>query len=337
MKRPLFTIIIPCYNVDEYLKDSVTSIIYQTFSNWEMILVDDGSTDSTSLMINSFVMKDARIHAYFQTNKGVSAARNLGIRYATGKYVYFMDADDVVEHDALSFIASLLTNVSPDLIVFGYQKVNSENEIIRYRIPPYNKVCYTDKEIKQAFLLMENSELFNPPWNKMYKLSIINQQGIRFPKLSVGEDAVFNYRFFSHLKNVYLISKSLYAYKALRIGSATERQRYKVQVPEILIQEKKKAMQKLGLSTVFLYESDLIIMYYDLFKRILVEDSASKIRHSQINYFKKNLTIHHRIIHIIVRNSIRNNIKLFLICHTHLFTHILYIQKKIYQYKNSEK
>lgn len=147
MKEPLFSIVIPCYNVEKYLEGAIQSVLVQSFKDWEIILIDDGSKDSTATIIESYAKIDSRIHSYFQMNKGVSEARNLGIKYASGKYVYFFDADDIIDNGLLTYLANLLFEESPDLIVFGYRKVDSNKKVIRRRTPKENRLYKGDKAL----------------------------------------------------------------------------------------------------------------------------------------------------------------------------------------------
>ncbi|MFD1466069.1 glycosyltransferase family 2 protein [Lapidilactobacillus mulanensis] len=334
MEKPLFSIVVPCYNIEEYLIGSMESILSQPFKDWEVILVDDGSTDATGAMIKSFTEMDPRIHYYSQVNKGVSVARNIGIEHAIGEYIYFLDADDTISDRLLTQLSIEVAEEKPDLIVFGYDKIGPNLEILRRRIPKQNKL-YQDKDaIGDLFIFLENNELFNPPWNKLYRLNLLVQNNIKFPPLAVGEDAVFNYIFFRFLESAYVIAEPLYNYLTLREGSATENENF----PELsaftfLDDQKKQTMNQLGLNTSGVYETDLIVAYYNLFKKSFLRKDISRVLDIKITLFKEQVTSHYQLHDLILRISKKNNIKLFLLYHTHLFRIILVLQSILIKVK----
>ena len=96
MTEPLISIVIPVYNAEKYLRACLDSVLAQTYKNWEAICVNDGSSDNSAKILEEYAAKDARFHIINQQNSGVSTARNTGLRQTTGKYIYFMDADDIV-------------------------------------------------------------------------------------------------------------------------------------------------------------------------------------------------------------------------------------------------
>jgi len=327
MKKPLFSIVIPCYNVEKYLEGAIQSVLVQSFKDWEIILIDDGSKDSTATIIESYAKIDSRIHSYFQMNKGVSEARNLGIKYASGKYVYFFDADDIIDNGLLTYLANLLFEESPDLIVFGYRKVDSNKKVIRRRTPKENRLYKGDKALGNLLLALEDNELFNPPWNKLYKLDIIIQNKISFSALTLGEDAVFNYCFFRKLNTIYSVAKPLYTYVTMRNGSATKRQnKFQLLVFNTLNEQKKITMNKFGLNTDMVYETASIVACYDLMKRAFLQRDSLKSTVTNMKKIRKQSIVKYGFWGTILRCSIKNKIKLFLIYHIQLFKFILCLQ-----------
>ena len=114
MLRGCVSVIIPVYNVEKYLKDCINSILNQTYSNWEMILVDDGSVDNSGDICDKFSKNDSRIHVIHQTNKGVSFARNKGIEKANGEYLIFIDSDDWIENNMFEEMITAINNTKAD-------------------------------------------------------------------------------------------------------------------------------------------------------------------------------------------------------------------------------
>lgn len=115
----MISIIIPCYNISQYIGRTISSVLSQTDSDWEIIAVDDGSIDSTLSVLKEFAESDYRIRIYHQENKGVSAARNLGLKHAIGEWIYFLDGDDIIENQFVHKINSIEHNV--DIALFGFE------------------------------------------------------------------------------------------------------------------------------------------------------------------------------------------------------------------------
>ena len=137
----MISIIIPIYNVEDYLNKCIDSIIYQTYSDWELILVDDGSFDSSPAICDSYATCDSRIKVIHKINEGVSKARNIGIEIAQGEYIVFCDADDYVDPNYLKQF--LKNNKNADLVITGYY-FDTNNIVYSYKvftIGYYSIVC----------------------------------------------------------------------------------------------------------------------------------------------------------------------------------------------------
>ena len=116
--QALISVIIPVYNVEEYLRECIDSVLNQTFSDFEVILVNDGSTDSSGEICDEYVEKDERVTVIHQKNGGLSVARNIGLSEANGKYVYFLDSDDYISENALATLLNIAENDSSDIVFF---------------------------------------------------------------------------------------------------------------------------------------------------------------------------------------------------------------------------
>lgn len=169
------SIIVPIYNKEKYLEKCIKSILTQSHRNIEIILVDDGSTDG-SLRICKKYEKDKRVKIFHQENKGVSSARNVGLKNMTGERVIFVDADDYIKKDYVERISGY-----DDLVVSGYIINNIENIPEPLYNPSVNEI-----------LSRKNSKYIVVPYNKMFKTNIIQDNGIRFDEsMNFGEDACF--------------------------------------------------------------------------------------------------------------------------------------------------
>ena len=120
MKKNIITVIIPVYNSEKYLEKTIKSILEQTYNNYELILIDNGSTDNSAEICKKYQEKDKRVKFYIQSKKGVSNARNMGIEKATGEFICFVDSDDYIEKDMLNSYMDIYIKYKPDLIVSGF-------------------------------------------------------------------------------------------------------------------------------------------------------------------------------------------------------------------------
>ena len=130
MSLDLVSVITPCYNGSKYISETILSVISQTYSNWEMIIIDDGSTDDSANIINSYIATDPRIFLIQQDNKGSAAARNTGIKHAKGRYIALLDADDLWEPDFLKEQISFMQEKNTVCVYSSYKCINEKSEEI---------------------------------------------------------------------------------------------------------------------------------------------------------------------------------------------------------------
>lgn len=214
----MISIIIPVYNVEKYLNQCIESIISQTYTEWECILVNDGSKDNSGKICDSWAKKESRIYVIHQINQGVSAARNKGIKESKGEYIVFIDSDDWVEPNYLSdMLRGMFKNNNPDLVVTGNNHHITPERTISYKP---NKELYStlSNDITSDFI--KNIGLFYGPTSLLYKASIIKDYKIRFPEdYSLGEDLLFNFQYLSKVKYVLFIPIANYNYRIQEFGS----------------------------------------------------------------------------------------------------------------------
>lgn len=207
MKESLITVIVPSYNVEKYIKKCLESIINQTYQNLEIIVVNDGSSDDTLETIENITKLDKRINIINQENKGLSAARNIGIKKATGEYIILVDGDDSVEKN---FIASLVEGVkkeNSDIAVCGFNTVWKERTICEHSI---NKTISGEEAAIQLLTRQENLDIV--AWNKIYRRSIFVDNGILYPEGEIHEDNLTTYKIYAKARKVSYIKDPLYNY-----------------------------------------------------------------------------------------------------------------------------
>lgn len=209
MDKVKISIIIPVYNSEEFLDRCIQSVLDQEFSLYEVILVDDGSTDASPLLCDKYSSSDPRIITVHQENKGVSAARNAGLNIAQGEYVMFLDSDDVLLPYCLE---SMLDSLAEEDVVIGGYGV-FVNGVPRHEVKPLQTVTYKGHDYPKFFEnnITPNCELLDAPWAKLYKTKAI--EGIYFNEnLSYAEDKLFVFEVLSKCKSVLTVSNAVYGY-----------------------------------------------------------------------------------------------------------------------------
>lgn len=217
------SIIMPIYNVADALEKSIKSLLDQTYKDFELILVDDGSTDNSGLICDEFQKNDNRIVVIHQENVGAGFARNAGLDQATGEYIYFPDSDDYVETSLLEDNLEIALENQANMVVFGYyvEEMNSRGKIKVTRELPDLSVSRTKQDFRKSFRVFQNQDS-NVLWNKLYKHLYLIENNCRFTDMNVGEDALFNHLVYRDIESVYFNQKVYYHY-VIRNGSAMNR------------------------------------------------------------------------------------------------------------------
>jgi glycosyltransferase involved in cell wall biosynthesis len=206
MINDLVSIIMPVYNSEAYLLRSINSVLNQTYSKFELIIVNDGSTDNTEKIIRS--ISDSRVKAYTIKNGGPSKARNYGLQKASGEFVQFIDSDDYLENDAVEYLVERINKC--DIVITSYKTV-SKSEVNVVMIE--NEGYYSSEYIARNYLDLFKTQVIRHLWNKLYLKRIIDKNNLTFnEELRRGEGIVFNINYLKYVNNVYLSTKSIYNY-----------------------------------------------------------------------------------------------------------------------------
>lgn len=188
MSHPEVSVIIPIYNVEQYLVECCESILYQSFENFELILINDGSTDGSYEVARRIKEKDERVILLSQENKGQSAARNLGLQYAKGKYVLFVDSDDWVEKDCLRLLYENMEKYHSDISCCRSQFVSVDGKLSVSRVK--SLLCSEGTEILLDALSVKN--FTTSPWAKLYNKSFLDKYQLIFKEGIINEDTLFS-------------------------------------------------------------------------------------------------------------------------------------------------
>lgn len=202
----LVSIIVPAYNVENFLPKCVESLLSQTYSNLEIIIVDDGSTDKTGDIADQYALNFKNIRCIHKENGGLSDARNIGLIHAHGEYVLFFDSDDWVENNIIEDNLNIMIKYDADVVIWGYYAdfVNEKGEVIKTTCNNCKDIMYK-KNQNADFLLNENVlGLLGYAWNKMYSRKLLKKSKYTFQKgLSLVEDIVFNTPVLLSAKKIY--------------------------------------------------------------------------------------------------------------------------------------
>lgn len=207
----MISIIVPVYNCTDSIQKCINSIQSQVYSDWELILVDDGSTDNSGQLCDQFAANDSRIHVIHKANGGVSSARNAGLDAAQGEFILFCDSDDYTEPEWCSKLIAAAKNRLNAFPICNYFRNSSSGESINYA-----KQCNALDEtiVREDLFCLYQLELLGTPWNKIYRQDILSENHIRFrPNLSLGEDLIFNLDYIKFLADGFTyINEPLYHY-----------------------------------------------------------------------------------------------------------------------------
>ena len=210
-RKPTISVIIPVYNVEKYIRRCVESVLSQTFKDFELLLVDDGSPDHSGEICDEYAQKDPRVHVFHKSNGGASTARNCGLDHSQGDYISFVDADDYVEPTYLGDMLGAMTRCGADMVCCGaWFLERTDGRCHSLRITDRTKE-YTRNEALMEIYSMDSYGTWL--WNKLFKATIIRDNGISFHcELRHAEDSVFVNDCLMHCSKVVYISEKLYHY-----------------------------------------------------------------------------------------------------------------------------
>lgn len=223
IKRPLVSIIVPCFNVEKYVEECIDSVILQDYENWECILINDGSRDNTFDIIKNIELKESRIRVFTQENLGLSATRNKGIENANGEFLFFLDSDDILSHDAISTLVSSFQNndiICGIITSFTLSKRNDTRGLQLFH-PKEGAINFENSDFEVLRRTMETG-LTPVAQNRLYRKDFIEQHQLRFKSGILHEDELWFFETMLFAKNVKFINKETYFYRIDNQDSITK-------------------------------------------------------------------------------------------------------------------
>ena len=300
MEKDLISIVVPVYNVEKYIPRCIESILNQTYKNWEVIFINDGSKDNSLEVLKNYQKKDNRIKIIDKKNEGSGVARNIGIEKSEGKYLAFLDSDDWYEKDFLEKLYNNLKENNSDVsmcnprMTYDDRQKNKNINIYHFDRIELNK----NPEKILGILAMPVI------WNKLYKKEVVVSNGIRFPNYSFSEDVEFLYKVFLYVSKVSKVEEYLYNYyqrdnsETKKIKRESIEQVYKV-IENIESYVKNNFIDKLGVfqqyKIQFIYSVSQILLSKTnddkKLKRLINQNNNLMIRDIKIKNIIKNKKI----------------------------------------------
>lgn len=296
------SVIIPVYNAEKYLTKCLNSIVNQTYTNLEIILVNDGSKDNSLNICYEYKKKDDRIKVINNDNHGASYSRNCGISISTGEYIMFIDADDYIENNFIERLITCNEYETYDLFISCYTDFYDKNIFKEKKLIDENILTF---DLKKDYLNIV--KYLRTPWGKIYKLNIIKENNIKFPEDYItAEDQIFNFRYLKYIKKYRFLNECLYFYRHENKNSLSSSKSYeafisnikklkfeKVFLDEMNIENKEKimgddAVELIG-GYVFL-SNESIFNYFNYKKRLKLIKSILENKYDATND-KKNLIL----------------------------------------------
>ena len=215
-KEPLISVVLPTYNVAQYLQQCLESVAAQTYRNYEVIIIIDGATDGSYEIAQEFCKTDSRFSVYWQENAGSGPARNNGLAHCQGELVMFVDPDDWIEPELLEKLYEAQSQNNYDLVASNSTVAlcDKSGKIVSMTPKHYdNEAIVGQQEVRQAFMRMLEKLVISSPTHKLYKMELIREHNIQFPDLRRSQDLVFNHRYYNYISSLCLIEYSGYNYR----------------------------------------------------------------------------------------------------------------------------
>ncbi len=217
MTKPLISVIIPVYNVEKYLKKCIDSVLNQTYDNFEIILIDDGSTDSSGKICDEYASKDGRIAVIHKENGGQSVARNTGIERSTGEWLYFPDSDDYIAEDMFETLLKKAVGENADIVIFDAMSFADDGGNVRQSyISKKDYPACSGTEMFSA--LQRNGDFHCPLWSMFYNGDFLRNSNIRMIPGIIYEDSVFGFQIMTQASRI-VQERRVFYYRRYRSGS----------------------------------------------------------------------------------------------------------------------
>lgn len=287
MRLPMISVVIPIYNAEIYLRRCLDSVVRQTYSNTEIILIDDGSTDESGKLCEEYAEADERIKVIHEANRGVSMARNAGLKAVQGEYICFVDADDEVDEDYLQYLYTLLINHEADVsacsVVRIREQTKKENNDTRDK--HYSEKFFASNEALPNMIYKK--ELTGYCVAKLFKRKVVN--GLYFDeRLKVAEDFVFVFEAINRAEKVAYGDKALYRYYQNKGSCMHDSEWRKYQITWEFFENSENKNYNLNAEAAAAFMNYMFIGALGFYSQIIAKEENRDFRNVLIEYVKDN-------------------------------------------------
>ena len=226
-ETPFLSVIMPMYNAEKYIDETISSILNQSFEDFELIIVNDQSQDNSESICKKYQQVDSRVKLItVEKNGGAGNARNIGMQMAEGQYIAFMDSDDIIDENLYLKAYQMVTSANLDMVVWGITEKYYDKDGNCYcnnhlRLP--EEICHNVDEIKNVIIELEKNTMFGYQWNRFYRTVILKNNNIQFEKVVLYEDYFFNLEVIKHVNTMGILDDTGYYYMKRQNDSITTR------------------------------------------------------------------------------------------------------------------
>ncbi len=289
--QALISVIIPVYNVEKYLRECVDSVISQTYENLEIILVDDGSTDSSGKICDEYIDKDERVTVVHQKNAGLSQARNRGLEESTGEYIYFLDSDDYIAENSFEILLKIAEKDGSDIVFFDAKSFADTNDFVVKQNYIRKSIYTTDTGYNVFSAMTENGEYHSAVPLLFFRKSFLTESKIAFVPEILYEDMIFTYQIFCTASVVSQCNEALY-FRRYRKNSITSSVKNKNNFSSFTTvyrnnTEFTKKLNQKNLSAAYDYLSRCAFNVFNIYENLNTKDK--KICRKELADFKKSV------------------------------------------------
>lgn len=280
------SIIVPVYNAEKYIRNTIDSLLNQTYHKIDILLIDDGSTDSSLKICESY--SDDRIRVFHKENGGLSSSRQFGIDHAIGEYLCTLDSDDYYDSNFVQHMLNKIVGEKADVCLCERFDVNEENKReIRRLTCPKDTIKITLPQLQENLCKIGSYYFLSDSWNKIYRTDFVRSSGVRFelPKGFNGNDLVFNYKLIMHCPKIAVINEPLIFHRIVD-GSMVHRRKQTMQSGfELIIDQLRDESTRCGIDL----DNQLSLLYYKLLSFVILNITYySENRNIEIDLYLEN-------------------------------------------------
>lgn len=280
------SVIIPVYNCEKYIAGGIESIQKQTFQDWELILVNDGSTDKSGEICQKYAEKDSRIRIVEKENGGGGGeARNVGMQHASAPFFAFLDSDDYYKETMLETLVNAQKEEDYDVVIVGYEEF-SEQDSVRYPVTYSSRKLRSREEVRDFFVRHYPEGLLGFPWNKLYRASIIREHQLKMPKMRRLEDGIFNVEFFGRCNSCRIVERVEHCYRESRQVEQGKLPYQFYDIMEVFVEHYYESLRKWNYSVkeseqsiVDYFQNDFVCCLENIFQPVWKQTKKEKVQY----------------------------------------------------------